>query len=433
MLLVQQFLLNHTFGQLDEVHGVEISVDSRNGHKFSLNYNQIRSIDSDPLAQQCRGLILSNGSSLFPQARMKNGRKNYDHICPGSTQVLAHPMNRFFNAGQGCAAPINWSDPQLKVFEKLDGTLCIVHFDQIIHEWHVATRSVPEADIPLECQLYTFRTLFEKALAFTAGGTTFQELCKILNPHNTYCFELTTPYNRVVVDYKESTIALLAVRDKFTGIELLPENEACTKYVPVVGSYNIADLQAAMDYVNSRSPMDHEGIVVRDSKWNRQKVKNPGYVAYSKARDSLSSSPRGILELILNEKDDDVMPYMPEDIQANIKKMKAKVSSLMSNFEQDFKNVLITTAFRRENDPAAQDWPEQKLFALTVKDAKIWSPPCFKIFSGKCTNLQDYIKKARFVNSEGVVEGTWSNSFLDSVLEQIGWESIWANGKTKSI
>src|SRR5690606_36109752 len=109
--------------------------------------------EDDPLAQECRGLVLSceDGASLLPQALTIPGQKtSYDHLCPGKTKILAYPMKRFFNHGQGAAAQVNWSDPNLAVLEKLDGTLCIVYWDPFTSCWCVATRSVPEADLLMD-------------------------------------------------------------------------------------------------------------------------------------------------------------------------------------------------------------------------------------------------------------------------------------------
>ena len=139
---------------------------------MSLNYDQIEAKETDPLAQECRGLVLSceDGHSLLSQAVEVNGKLSYDHISPGKTRILAYPMKRFFNHGQGSAADINWADPNLAVLEKLDGTLCIVYFDPFTNKWCVATRSVSEADLLMDNGIFTFRTLFEKAVEETSGN-----------------------------------------------------------------------------------------------------------------------------------------------------------------------------------------------------------------------------------------------------------------------
>ena len=209
MLLVQKFLETHTFKELQEQHGVYCSF-SKEHYKWSLNYDQLESKENDSLAQECRGLILStiDGSKLV--GTEVDGKIKFDDICPGQTVILAHPMNRFFNYGQGAAAHINFNDPNLSILEKLDGTLTIVYYDEFALKWCVATRSVPEADILLN-DYYTFRTLFEKALHDMAN-ISFDDFVKTLDINTTYCFELTSPYNRVVVNYLDTKITLLSAR-----------------------------------------------------------------------------------------------------------------------------------------------------------------------------------------------------------------------------
>src|ERR1700683_3105357 len=82
-LLVQEYLETHSFGDLIRDHGVYASF-SKQGHKFSLNYDMIEAKDDDLLAQECRGLILSTetGIAIDFQFREINGRLNHDHICP---------------------------------------------------------------------------------------------------------------------------------------------------------------------------------------------------------------------------------------------------------------------------------------------------------------------------------------------------------------
>src|SRR5271170_4102940 len=101
MLLVQEFLRTRTFGDLIREHGVYASV-SKSGHKFSLNYDQIEAKETDPLAQECRGLILApvDGKPLYCEIT-SDGKHHYEDIGPGETTILAYPMKRFFNHGQG--------------------------------------------------------------------------------------------------------------------------------------------------------------------------------------------------------------------------------------------------------------------------------------------------------------------------------------------
>lgn len=411
MLLVQKYLESKTFGDLAREHGVYASF-SKSGHKWSLNYDQIEAKEADPLAQECRGLVLSceDGRALNPNS--VDGKWNYDHISPGKTRILAFPMRRFFNHGQGAAANIDWSDPKLAVLEKLDGTLCIVYWDPFTFRWCVATRSVSEADLLMDNGIFTFRTLFEKALQDTAG-ITFLEYTGKLDKEITYCFELTTRYNRIVVDYPNNGVTLLAAREvlyetdqyglKFISAEELDIATVDSHGVPKVQAHTYSSIDELINWVSSLNPMEHEGVVVRDGNFNRIKVKNAAYVAYNKVRDALGTSERNCVELILSEKDDDVIPMLPEEIVTNLQKLKVGVQSAIR---------LHDDAYQSAKAEADKIMPgDKKTFAILVtKNKELWTAPFFQMFDGKATNMKDFILKNR-------KDGTWGNSFLDKMLE----------------
>lgn len=430
MLLVQKYLKNKSFGDLAREHGVYASF-SKSGHKWSLNYDQIEARESDPLAQECRGLILStmDGSSLTPKAKEVNGRLNYDDIIPGETAVLAFPMKRFFNFGQGAAVSIDWNDPNVVVMEKLDGTLTIVYFDRFKNDWCVATRAVSEADLPLDGAKFTFRTLFEKALKDTCG-LEFQDFTNKLNKNITYCFELCTPYNRVVVNYQECRITLLAARrvsdmkefvltdiwpskvwkdnveiDGVVYDQALVDKQFDLAGIPLVKTFSFKDINGVIDWVSNQNPLEYEGVVVRDGNFNRIKVKNAAYVAFNKARDVLGTSDRNCLELILAEKDDDVIPALPPEIVQNLLKIKEGYK-----LWKDEQQALYNQIFKEASEIKPND---KKTFALTLQKYKVSYPGAFfTIFDGKANDIKDFINKLR-------KDGTWPSNFLDKILESI--------------
>ena len=350
-------------------------------------------------------------------------------------------MRRFFNIGQGSAAPINWSDPNLAVLEKLDGTLCIVYYDPFTNQWCVATRSVPEADLLMDNGIFTFRTLFEKALKDTSG-LSFADFTRELNTRITYCFELTTPYNRIVVYYPQSSITLLAARrlygdlgefdfsnlggmgwakydnldDKIKehltslGHDATDTPEALVPKpfnlagVPVVQAHTYTTIDELLTWVSSLNPMEHEGVVIRDANFNRIKVKNAAYVAASKIRESLATSPRNCLELILLGKDDDAASFLPQEIQANLASLKERFVIWLKKQEE---LVQIITAEARS---IASD---KKTFALTVQKYNPSMPAMFyHIYNEKANSAKDFIEKSR-------KDGTWPDSFIDKILSVI--------------
>lgn len=396
-LLVQDFLKNHTFKELYDAHGVSVSL-SKSGHKFSLNYDMIDSVESDKLSQQCRGLILSKADgSKITESRIKSDIEN---ICVGETEILSYPMDRFFNDGQGFAATINWSEP-VDVLEKLDGTCCIVYFDKFINSWCVSTRSSPDADIPLDNGIYTFRTLFEKAL-FDTNGESFDVFSSKLNEDYSYVFELTTPFNRIVVKYDEYKITLLAVRDKISLKELnLPKLDG----IENVFNHNLKSISDIYKWLETTNPIEHEGVVLRTNNFDRVKVKSAAYVAAHRLRDTLCASPRNIMEFILHGKDDDVLSIVPQDIGDSIISIKEKFRTWLKQQESLYTSVLSSSNKELLGD--------RKTFALNVdKATNAFKPAFFAIYSNKADSIMNYIFGQRLNDS-------WSNRFIDNILESI--------------
>jgi hypothetical protein len=419
-MLVQTYLEQHSFADLAREHGVYASF-SKSGHKWSLNYDMLEAKDDDPLAQECRGLILScwNGGSFLSQAKEINGKLSYDHLCPGKTRVIARPINRFFNYGQGAAADIDWNASNLSILEKMDGTLSIVYWDPFTDRWCVATRAVSEADLLMDNGLHTFRTLFEKALHDTIAssdyaGLSFEDYTAMLDKEITYCYELTTPLNRIVVSYPDYRITLIAARINIyrvlshgdhAHISQELEIEKLPSYgVPVVRSYQRMSVQELVDWVGTLNPMENEGVVVRvpvgQGKFNRIKVKNPSYLLYSKARDALGHSERNCLEIILLGKEDDLIPYLPEEIVQNLLKIKVRLQDLIKKYDAAYQGA----------QEAISNSPSKKAFALLITSNKeLWSAPFFQRYDGKCIDMRSFIEKNK-------ANGAFSDSFLDKLL-----------------
>lgn len=173
--------------------------------------------------------------------------------------------------------------------------------------------------------------------------------------------------------------------------------------VPVVKTYTYNTIDELVNWVSSLNPMEHEGVVVRDSNFNRIKVKNAAYVAYNKVRDRLGTSERNIVELILAEKDDDVIPMLPEEIVNNLVRIKAGIQSALKKHDEAYQ------AAKAQADAILLG--DKKTFAILItKDKSMWNAPFFQMFDGKAANMKDFIMQNR-------KEGTWGTSFLDRILE----------------
>jgi hypothetical protein len=388
LLSVQDYLLSHTLDELAREHGVYARFSSKNSFKFSLNYDQLEARDADPISQDCRGLVLRVDND--DPMDMWDPTIKVTHLTVGPTTIIGWPMRRFFNYGQGAAALVNFDSADTRFFEKLDGTLCIVYWDRDLRQWSVATRSVPDADLPMDgFGIQTFTMLFWKAFALSGGNK------EALFKGNTYCFELCTPDNQVVVRYTDYKVFLLAVRFNMDGQESLASSFEATINIPAAPSFRFGSVAEMVDFVSSRDPSSHEGIVVCDKDYNRVKVKNPGYLALNKIKDSVAKSPRAALEIVLLGKEDDVMPLVAPHIQEIILGLKDNVRDLI---------VVLDEAYLRLHDP------DRKTFALAVQAEGIWLAPMMIRWSGKASSTRDWIQGQR------TKSGSWSDGFLDALL-----------------
>jgi hypothetical protein len=369
MLLVQKYLRSgNSLDDLAKEHGVYATIT--NG-KISLNYDQLEVSNSDLLACECRGLILEEGS--------------YD--------IIAFPFRRFFNLEQvEFAAKIYWESARYQ--EKMDGSMICVYFYK--DHWYAATRSRPEADVPLQSgDDLTFSKLADHAcdkmysaqLALNQKipekTMSIQDLMEDLfkshpdTKNKTFMFELTSPYNRVVCRYDDVKLTLIGVRDNKTLAEEDPENwigqDRFGLKIPEVYSFN--NIEHMVKVIREWNPEEHEGVVVLDKYWNRVKVKNPAWLAASHMRTSLETSVKNCISVILLGKDDDIIGMMPELIANRIIRLKPVVQKVISTTQQDWEEL--------------RGIDDMKTYALAAKE-RLWPAALFALKRGKTTDLKTF-------------------------------------------
>ena len=362
MLLVQAYLKSgKTLDDLKVEHGVYSTIT--NG-KIGLNYDQLESSNSDQLACECRGLILREST--------------YD--------IVACPMFRFFNLEQKeVAAKIDWSSAGF--FEKMDGTCAIVYFDHVLKKWCLGTRGRPEADIGIDGSDITFSMLADQICKRMwnrfnpqRDDISLQDLMEEIASYSkdmTFVFELTSPLNRIVCKYNDYDLTLLAVRNNNTLQEEDPKlwlkDNSFGLATPK--EYEFKNVHHMVQVIREWNPEDHEGVVVRDKNYNRIKVKNPSYVAYSHMRDSLSTSIKGCIEVILLGKDDDVVAMMPDAIVDRINKLKPLIKHVLSQTQKDYDEI--------------KDIDDMKYFASKAVLC-LWPAALFALKRGKTKDLYSF-------------------------------------------
>jgi hypothetical protein len=402
-LLVQQFLEKHSFATLRAAYGVNAR-PSADGSKWSLNYDQIAAKPGCPVADQCRGLILRPGRIITED----------DGGIIGPTTIVARPMDRFFNAGDSVAAPIDWKTARIQ--EKLDGTMCIVYYDTVKQEWHIGTRAVPEADVPFgsppgspllnntfaELFLYAMGKTREEIwghppagdLFYTAHGQFFTGL----NKEWTYVYELTSPLNRVVVKYDKYRVTMLAARETQTG-DYVTDQVRYEEFLCLPSEWRLNTLDEIRAFVDCSDPAKIEGAVVIDANNNRVKVKSKAWILASRSKDMVTLSKRGALRSIIDGSITNVLPLLDSDVVEYIEQLQGglkEYSRVVDISAATFKKV--TT--------------DRKAYALMVQASGLWTAPFYAIYGGKYVSTLDWLQKLCEVDK-------LTDTMLDTVLNVI--------------
>jgi len=419
LLLLKEYLVSHTIRELEDEHGVCMR-PSKDFTKFSANYDQILVKNGNAIAEQCRGLIVRPSQDLTEKMLRDEEKRGKEPLSTarwrdrviGDIEVLAWPMNRFYNAGDPAGADINWSDNKLRVYEKLDGTMIVLYWDPLYMKWFAATRSVAEADLPIkldhmEIGNMTFAELFFESLKQTrvanSGQMTWDakniENVIHLNKELTYVFELTTPYNRVVVKYDEPRVTLLAARHTLSGQELAIESLRL-EHVQRPKTWELRSAAAVAAFVDNADPATLEGAVICDSEFRRLKVKNKAWVLSSKAKDLVTVSRRSALEAILQGKIDDVLPLVEKDVAAELERMREGTKEYFKQIDSNFREWKEKSAGNRKD------------FALLVTNSGDWTPAYFNLWEGRSDSALSWAANM-------AEKGKLAAGSLDTILSKI--------------
>jgi hypothetical protein len=367
LLEIQKYLRSgKTLIDLESEFGIEHTKDL---HMVSLNYNMISSPMKEKICQECRGLILSDGT----------------------WDILAYPFYKFFNMGEGFQAEIDWTSA--RYMEKLDGSMLLLWFDPTISKWNFATRSMPRASGKVNGASISFSDLAWMALKNVLNNDV-EDFLVSLNPRLTYIFELTSPYNRIVCAYNEPKLTLIGVRDLDTLNELSIEPIAEVLGLTIPPSYGFATVEDMIAVINKWNPVEHEGIVVVDKHFNRVKVKNIAYCAMHGAISSLSASDRNLMKLIMLGQADDLAPIMNDFLLEKCDRMKDNYLKLIKKIDAEWTEI--------------RDIQDIKEFAEQAK-TKTWSAILFALKRNKTPSIMAWLEKA--------VENTKQ---VDHVLQLIG-------------
>ena len=286
-------IMNYEFPTINNISDVlpaiqgrdEFVVAEKEGYTV-INYNVMMSDTFDcNIRRECRGIIFDTESG----------------------EILRRPYHKFFNVNEREETQDNVVDLSRPhaILEKLDGSMIapFVVNDQLIWGTKMGATEVAE---PVE----DFVLLHENYSQFARF---------LIRRGYTPIFEWCSRKQRIVLDYKEDQLILTAIRDLTTGRYMswdLVTNTADQYFIPVVGKWETGigmdnkTMKGFIDYV--RDLEDVEGFVVRFNDGHMLKLKCDWYVQIHKAKEKILQD-RNIVELILDDKLDDVKAHLPQE------------------------------------------------------------------------------------------------------------------------
>ena len=300
--------MNYQFPHITNISDVLPAIEGRDEFVVAvkegytvINYNVMMADTFDcNIRRECRGIIFDTATG----------------------DIIRRPFHKFFNVNEREETQDHVVDLSQShaILEKLDGSMIapFVVDDQLIWGTKMGATEVAE---PVE----DFVLLNENYSQFARF---------IIRRGYTPIFEWCSRKQRIVLDYKEDQLILTAIRDLTTGRYMsldLVTNTADLYFIPTVRAFEPqSDMKSFIEYV--RLLEDREGFVVRFDDGHMLKLKCDWYVQIHKAKEKILQD-RNIVELILDDKLDDVKAHLPQEDRDRL-----------TVFEGEF-NKAVTTAF----------------------------------------------------------------------------------------
>lgn len=329
-------------------------------NSFMFNYNLFESELSNPIVKACRGTILE--------------------ISPDRSVVkpVALPFYKFFNMGDVNGDTIDWTTAKSR--DKVDGQL--IKFFKVDGKNFWCTNGSPNVETPLDYtddKIENYKDLLESAVLcrtidtlakkseresysltgkdgawhmYTTGkGTGPTGWIDNVPDGWTLMFELTSPYNRIIVKYDDIKLWFHGARDP-EGLEHDPEDIKELFGLPydVPKQYYFDGFDEAFAELDKWDGLAQEGIVVCDADFHRVKIKCEDYLKMKFIRDV--DTPKGIFWIMISEEYDDLASY--PDLQKKAVEQKDELISVMEKFKVFHKYVTDKRA----------EFPDQKSFAV---------------------------------------------------------------------
>lgn len=271
-------------------------------------------------------------------------------------------------------------------------------------KWHISTSGTIQAkDAPVQFEMKNITNYEELFLYASKDKIDWDRLDK----YYTYLFELVGLENKVIVPYEVEDIYYLGRRNNYTFYEVPYMEDDCVgvekckrpkyKVIDVVDNPKKMMEQLQQEVDNLTKDDEHfEGYVVSDGGLKtRVKMKSSKYMELFFQKGNGIFTPRKILLMILDQKDDDVISSFPE-YKPQFDTVRRALCEWIENVKSDLRYMDNTT------------WETKKDFAEWAKQTTN-SAITFAAYN------QDYWR-------EGWLEGKVRSIRIDNLVKYIGIE-----------
>lgn len=304
-------------------------------------------------------------------------------------EIIARPYHKFFNVGERDETLLPKIDltQSHNIIEKLDGSMIHPMMVNGVIRW---------------CTKMGITDTAMQAEEFVAVRPDYHSMAMhFLANDFTPIFEWCSNKNRIVLDYPEDQLVLTAIRHMGNGqyypyVSLVAAAKVWG--IPVVGRVN-----KTMEEIAALE--NTEGIVIRFENGHMLKMKSEWYVLRHKSKDAIIRE-KNVLEYILTEKVDDVLPFLTEEDAEKLVEFQRQVSvqiiTLVDQLEREFNDMQAAAKGNRRVFAEMNQGPYKQIL--------------FKALDGH--SIYDFLYK--FLASK-----TGTQSGVDSIRHMIGglkWE-----------
>lgn len=331
------YVINYMVNMVDTFPPVDESPELEND--LMARRNAIR--------RECRGIL------FYPDGR-----------------IMARRLHKFFNVNERDETQhhlIDLSKPHV-ILEKLDGSMITPVFVGDDVRWGTKM-GLTDVSKPVEDHVRRLPQYEEFARQCRTEGVT-------------PIFEWCSRKQRIVVDYPEDRLVLIAMRENVSGLYMpydVLDYNGSHWHIPVVKTYQGTTSNMEHLIAHTREQENQEGYILRFDDGHMVKIKGDWYVRIHKVKDNLTLE-KNVVDMVVNEKIDDAKAFMLEEDRKRVEEFEDKfwhgVAEVVARYEDYFDTVISNSSMDR------REWALNHL--PTVKSQNSFSPQIiFGMFDGK--------------------------------------------------